>query len=224
MEDDQYYGVLGEQINERDYLVSESGLIIPRAPKGTNSFILNGATQYNQVEAGKYSCTIHGAMGAYSDLTGFKFSLEQRKEIWQEAILRGANPNKGWWINKAVALVRDWVNANCPDKVDYYRTELDNFDCLSVMRLGYSPIIGYNGSQLFSLDKADGILDRTSFSPRTHGHCLRATYSAFDEYDLMPDNYPYKHLNIYRVPTRNWNSLVANGVFFKSAYIYILQS
>jgi len=219
---ENYYGVLGEQVDVRDWLVTDD-INIPRTPKGTNSYLLNGATQYNQVEAGKYSCTVHGAMGAYSDLTGYKFSLEERTEIWQEAINRGANPSKGWYINLAVKLVADWVNEHLEKKVSYYRLDVGSFDFLAVMRLGYSPIVGYNGSQLLSLDRGDGIINDTEFSERLYGHCNRVTYSIGDEYDLLIDNYPYKHLNIYRVPTRNWKKLVENNVFFKSSYIYLLK-
>ena len=221
-EHDQYFGVIGEQYDERDYLVTDD-VVIPRALKGTDSYVKNGETQYNQLKGGKYSCTVHGAMGAYSDLTGYIFTEEEQKEIWQMALDRGANPNLGWYINKAVALVREWVNEHCPIKVDYYRLDVASFDFLAVMRLGYSPIVGFRGSQLHSEDKADGILDNVSFSKTVYSHCLRCNWSLFDEYDRIVDNYPYKKINVYKVPTRNWKKLIENNIFFKSAYIYLVK-
>lgn len=217
-----YYGVIAEKIDERDYLASD--VEIPRAPRGTNSFVLNGATQYNQKDVSPVSCTVHGAIGAYSDLTGYKFQLEERQEIWQEALNRGANPDKGWYILDAVALVREWVNENCDDKVDYYRTIVGTGEYGEIMRKGYSPIVGYSGNKLYNADRDDdGILNNIDFSTATYGHCIRTNYSIGDEFDRLVDNYPYRNTNLYLVPTSNWNDLMANNVFFKSAYIYLLK-
>jgi len=219
---DNYYGVIEEKISERDWLMGED-FEIPRAPKGTSSFMLNGATQYNQVEVSPVSCTVHGAMGAYSDLTGYKFSIQERAEIWQEALNRGANPELGWYISSAVDLVRQWVNENCPIKVSSYRIDVGSFEFGMVMRLGYSPVVGYRGNRLYGLDRMDGILDGTEFVDFTYAHCLRTNYSIGDEYDRIADNYPYRSTNLYRVPTRNWKKLVENNVFYKSAYVYLVQ-
>jgi len=221
MSRDQYYGIIEEKYDDRDYLASDFD-IFPRAPKGTDSFLKNGATQYDQTEVSKVSCTVHAAMGAYSDLTGFKFPLEARKEIWAEAINRGAN-EIGWYTNAAVKLVREWVNANCDTKVDFYRMKTGGNLFGIAMRLGYSPIVGYRGNMTYNIDRNDGVLDSTEPLDATYGHLLRTAYSKGDEFDIIIDNYPYRNTNIYLVPTSNWKKLVENKIFYENAYIYTLQ-
>lgn len=220
---ESYYGVIGEQYDNRDYLIGD-GIVIPRAPKGTDSFLLNGATQYNQKEVSQVSCTIHAAMGAYSDLTGFKFQIEERDEIWKEAIERGADPKVGWYIHSAVKLVADWVNENCSDKVSYYRVRLGTFEHSAVMRLGYSVIGGFRGNKLYQTDREDnGIIDNLEIGETTFGHALRWNYSKGDEYDRIVDNYPYRNTNLYLIPSANWKTLVKNRVFFENGYVYLLK-
>jgi hypothetical protein len=163
-------------------------------------------------------------MGAYSDLTGYKFPIEVRKELWQEAVNRGADPSKGWFISSAVGLVREWVNKELTDKVDYYRLDTGSYDFGMAMRLGYSPVIGYRGNKLYNIDRNDGVLDSTEFTDTTYAHCLRTAYSIGDEHDMVIDNYPYRNINLYYVPTINWKKLADNNVFFKSSYIYVKTS
>jgi len=218
---DKYFGVIEERVSDSDWLGAD--IELKCAPKGTSSFLLNGATQYNQKDVSPVSCTVHGAMGAYSDLTGYKFSLDEREEIWQEALNRGADPDVGWYINSAVDLVRQWVNANLPEKVSSYRLRVGSNDFGMAMRLGYSPVVGYRGNQLYNLDKSDGVLNDTEFTDTTYGHCIRTNYSVGDEFDRMVDNYPYNNINLYLVPTINWKKLVLNRVFFEHAYIYIIN-
>lgn len=219
---DPYYGAI-EQYDERDYLIGSIDQI-PRAKYGTKSFFKTGATQYNQKDVSPTSCTVHGAMGSYSDLTGYKFQLEERKEIWEEALNRGADPNGGWYIQSAVKLVAEWVNKNCEQKVSYYRIPVSSGEFLQAMRLGYSPVIGYRGNKTYKLDRDDnGIIDNIEIGETTYGHCLRANYSIGDEFDRMVDNYPYRGTNLYLIPSSNWGKLVKNSVYFINSYIYLLN-
>jgi hypothetical protein len=222
MKQSQFYGVAGEQYDNRDYLISD--IIIPRTPKGTDSFRKNGSIQYDQREVAKNSCTIHGAMTAYSALTGYRFTLEERKKIWEMALKEGANPEVGWYINSAVDLVRRYVNENLPIKVEYRRMPIDSFEFGAVMRLGYTPIIGYCGNKDYQLDRDDnGIINNVKFPNYTYAHCLSTTYSIGDEYDLVVDNYPTRKTNLYKIPSANWKQLVMWRVFFGNAYIYLIK-
>jgi hypothetical protein len=225
---DNYYGVIDEKTDDRDWLGADFEL--QRAPKGTSSFLLNGATQYNQKDAGRNSCTIHGAMGAYSDLTGYKFSVEERNEIYQEAVRRGLDPNVGWYILDAVKLIRDWVNKNCKDKVNFLRYNVGSADFEKAMSFGYSPILGYRGNALYNKDRDDnGVLDGTEFINTIYGHCLRGSYfkghlpTYATRVTQITDNYPYRNTNLYYVPVVNWNKLVINRIFFGTSYILVLQ-
>ena len=150
---DNYYGAIEEQTRPSDWLGSE--ITLKRAPQGTNSFIKNNSIQYNQTEISPMSCTIHGCMGAYSALTGYRFSLEERKTIWEEAKKKGASDTKGWFINEAVDLVRQYVNNLLPVKVDSYRIDIGSFEHGTALRLGYSVITGYRGNLLYKEDRDD---------------------------------------------------------------------
>ena len=218
----EYYGVIEERTSPRDWLGSD--IILPRTPQGTDSFKKNGSIQYNQTEVSPVSCTVHGAMGAYSALTGYEFTLEQRKEIWQEALNRGANPDKGWYINSAVDLVRQWVNDNLPIKVSSYRVDIGSFEHLMAYRLGYNVIMGYRGNKTYTEDREDnGIIDSTALIGTTYGHCLHSNYSIGDEYDQIVDSYYPRETNLYKIPSANFKTLVFNRVFFRSGYIFIIK-
>jgi len=222
MDNKEYYGVREEKTKETDWLGADLAFV--RAPKGTNSFITNGSIQYNQNDVAPMSCTVTGAMGAYSALTGLKFSLANRKEIWQLALDRGASDTTGWFIDDAVDLVRQWVNDKFPVKVSSYRINIGSFEHGVATRLGYSVITGYRGNALFNVDRDDdGVIQGTEFINHTYGHCLHTNYSVGDEYDRIVDSYTKRATNLYLISTANWKKLVANQVFFRTGYIYIPQ-
>ena len=219
---DEYYGVIEERVSEKDWLGAEFEL--QRAPFGARSFKKNGEIQYDQTEVSRVSCTVHGALTAYSALTGYRFTLEERKELWDKAIALGANPSVGWYINSAVDLVRNYINSRDDlEHVASRRYRVGSYDYLMAMRLGYLPIIGFRGNREYKKDRDDdGILQGTSFVNTTFGHCLSVGYSIGDEYDQVVDNYPQRSTNLYKIPTYNWRKLVFNRVFFENAYIYYL--
>jgi len=214
-----YQGIIAEREPKQDWLGSE--ISIPRAPLGTQSFKKNGSIQYSQDEVSPVSCTLHGAMGAYSDLTGYKFTLEQRNEIWGLAVKAGADPDVGWWIDSAVNLVRNWVNEHLLFKVKTYRIELDSEDFWMALAMGYSVVSGFRGNAAMLKDRTDGILDGLTFGKTYWGHCLRVAYSVGDAEDLVIDNYPSGKYNTFKVPMENWRKLVENGIFFNSGYIFL---
>lgn len=225
---DQYYGVIEEKYDDRDYIGEEMEL--KRSPRGTDSFVKNGSITYDQRDVSANSCTVHGAMTAYSALTGYEFTLDERKEIWQEALNRGASDDWGWYIHDAVHLVYEYVNNRDDLKsVSYRRYDLRRDEFGMALRLGYVPVLGFSGNKAYQLDRDDNsILDSTTFGSSTYGHCLSGRYlkgSMYKGYSLtgIIDNYPPRSTNFYKVPSNNWKTLVNNGVFFRSAYIYLIK-
>lgn len=219
MDRDPFYGAIAEQFSETDY---QFGAQI-KVPKAKHRFH-DKQIQYNQNEVDFYSCTIHGAMGAYSDLTGYEFSLEERKDLWQRALSLGAIPKLGWYINSAVNLVRNYVKGK--EKVVNFRLDMGGSELFDILKLGYSIVCGFSGNRNYSLDKeADGILDGLSFGPSAYGHALRMTFNPEEEiYEIIVDNYPgQRKYNIYKIKKVNLKRLVRNGIFFKSGYFYALD-
>jgi hypothetical protein len=218
------YGVIAERVKDTDWLGSD--IILPRAPQGTNSFVKNGVIQYDQRQVASHSCPIHGAIGAYSALTGRRFTLDERKELWALALELGAIDGVGWYINEAVDLVRRYVNDNASfvDKVSSYRVALDSLEFGTAMRLGYSVIVGYRGNSEFNKDRDDNdILNGLDFINTTYGHCVHTNYSVGDEFDRVVDSYLPRPTNLFRIPTANWKRLVMNRIFMKYGYIYLIK-
>lgn len=216
-------GVLGERTDERDFLASE--LEIPRTPKGTDGFRKNGSIVYAQTEVSPVCCTVVGSAGAYSALTGYRFSYDQLKEMWDEALKRGADPNKGWWGNSGVHLVYEYTRDNGLPKVNYMQVEMGSVEHMIAMRLGYQVASGYKGSSAFKADRNnDGIINDVS-PPKnvTYQHWLHFGYSIGDEYDRVVDSYPVRETNIYKFFSANWKKAVQNGLIFKYGYLYYFQ-
>jgi len=223
----EFHGVISEVTDKRDWLGADIDL--PRSPKGTDSFVKNGSIQYNQNDVHKNSCTLHGAMTAYSGLTGYEFSLDERKEIYQEALKRGFDNSIGWYIYSAVKLIAEWANKHCPVEVEYFRYNIGTPDFNKALRLGYMPVIGYRGNREYNADRDDnGIIDKEQVINSTYGHCLSGRYlkgSMYKGFSLTGavDNYTTRKTNCYSIPTNYWKRLVKNGVFFTTAYIYVVK-
>lgn len=212
-EKDPFYGAIAEQSSELDFQLG-GDLVLPPAPRKFK----DGNHQYNQKEVSAYSCTVHAAMGAYSDLTGYVFGLEERKAIWKKAIELGANPNVGWYINSAVNLVRK-------NDVYSFKVTVGSDDFFEAIDKGYSAVVGFSGNKTYENDKnLDGILDKISFGKSTYGHSLRVCLSSEDVYELVVDNYKGITYNVYKIKRENFKLLINTGVFFPSAYVYVLKA
>jgi len=211
-----YYGCLGTGEDTRDYLGAE--ITFPKAPNKYSGI------QYNQKEVSLVSCTVHSAYGAYSDVTGYKFTLEERKAIWNKAIELGANPDKGWWVQSAAKLIADTKG-----DVAYYRVNLGQDDFEDAIKKGYSVMTGFKGNlKEYNADyKEDGVLDLTKISFSSYAHSIRlADGDTEDTYNILIDNYygSRPQYNVYSIPKENFKELVANEVFFPSGYIYITKN
>jgi hypothetical protein len=217
MSHNPFFGVIGEESKESDYQIG-SGLEIPRA----GMKFQDKQIQYNQKDVSGVSCTLHGAIGAFSDLTGYVFPLDERKALWEEALKLGADPEIGWYTNRAVDLVRKHVNKD-QKKVSTFRVSVGSEQFFMALRLGYSVVVSHRGNSKYNDDKNDGILEGLEFGNTTYGHCLRISYSVGDEFELLVNNYvshPGTYKNIYKVPSDHLKKLVANNVFFPSGYIF----
>lgn len=219
-----FFGSLGDNSTEQQWQI---GAAIETYPKARHTFADN-KIQYNQLEVNEFSCTLHGAFGSLSDLSGFTFTLAERMEMLQQAIKLGFNPVSGWWVNLAVDLIRHYWNAMTPnDLVSSFSVQLGTADMDTVLGLGYSIVVSFNGNGTYNSDYfKDGVLDATSFGKATYGHCVRITLSTDpNNYLLVVDNYightPY---NTYEIPKKDMAALLANGVFSPNGYIFVFQN
>ena len=202
-----------ETYDDRDYLLG--GEVVLDDPKHT---YWDNKIEYHQPDTHKNSCTVHAAMGAYSDLTGHIFSLDERKDMWDMAIERGADPSIGWHLNMATKLVSDVVK-----DVDYWRVKVATEDFFKALDQGYTVICGYRGNAEYNKDRNDGTLDDLIFGTSTYGHAVRIV-KAQDYYEIIVDNYSKGWFtNTYKIEREHLDDLVANGVFFQNGYVFELK-
>ncbi len=222
-----FYGLLGNSSQDTDLQLANMGLNLPQA---RNSF---KGVQYNQNEIQANSCSIHGALGVLTDLTGYTFTLAERQEMYRRALRWGIdhpgqdtyNPAMGWWGNLAVKLVADFWNEKHPDdEVSYYSMDFASPTFMNVMKKGYSATIGYSGNGTYNLDFInDDKLDGVTFGNSTYGHFIRMHMKDADNMQDV-DNYGvngYGGKNTYLVPATHLRTLRTNGVYYPTSYTYV---
>lgn len=214
-----FFGIIADQPRETDYQLLAGTLDLPWAMGGFNFRRI----QYDQKEINAFSCTLHGAIGALSDLTGYTFSVDERKEILGIAVSKGFDLNRGWYIANAVDVVRNFWNSKHPDQqVITFRVEVGSQEFFNALKQNYSVVFGYNGNGKYQSDFQDGKLDKTEFGKSTYGHCIRI--ADLPDIGTAIDNY-FKRLdvNAYYLPESNIETLLRNGVFQRSGYVFVLK-
>ena len=217
---DGYYGVATDDYSESDFELAGGQLTLPTAGA---SFFKTMIT-YQQTEVSGVSCTVHGSIGAVSDLTGYKFTLDERKKLWADALANGADPGIGWSISKAVDLVRKyWVARHPEEELMTFRVLMASDDFFTALDKGYSMVCGFNGNAAYNSDRNDGVLDNLTFGRTTYGHCIRIVKDPADNvYTMVVDNYPqYTHPNTYRISKDHLVKLWQNGVFMQGSYVFV---
>lgn len=213
-------GILGEKISERDYefagAIDENNL-----PKSKNSF---KKVWYNQNDVSSMSCTLHAALGAFSDLTGYEFSLQERKDLWNQALLLGASDSFGWYVLDAVDLVRKYVNTLGIGKFATVRMITAGEVFKLALKQGYSIVTGYNGNESYNKDiQDDGIIQSSLIGAKTYSHAIRLVDTdTSSPYEVeVRDNYLGASWwdNDYIV--KDIITMYSSGTWFSSGYIFV---
>ena len=219
MDTEHYGGLISVNSAETDYQLLGGILDLP-TPKLTFS---DWRIEYNQSEVQKNSCTLHGALGAISDLTGYPFTLAQRKEVYDLAVSAGLDPEIGWYLRNAADLCRKYATKTIGKEILSFRVTMGSQEFFDALNKGYSVYFGYHGNSIYNKDfKDDADLDSVTFGTLTYGHALRMVRSN-DAFALVVDNYKGRKPNSYTVKKDNIDDLVRNGVFFLTAYVFALK-
>lgn len=218
-----YWGMLSVDESEQDFQFG-ADLKLPEPPRT----FWDEQIVYAQNEVSSVSCTCTGPLTAISALTGYRFTLEQRKEIWAEALRRGAKEGWGWSMQGAVTLIREYASRYLGKELIFFRLDWhDEEEVLSILDAGYTINVGYQGNSAFNKDRNDGRLDEVSFGDLTYGHSLAMTRSkdGGETYEIIADNYPTSSRpNVYEVPRANVAALLKNGVLYRSAYVFLVKA
>lgn len=215
-----YFGVVNDEHPDTDFEIAGGVLNLPHA----ESDYFDKKITYQQTEVSPVSCTVHGSIGAVSDLTGYTFTLDERKKLWASALAQGADPKVGWSISKAVDLVRKyWLTQHPDQELMTFRILMASDDFFMALDKGYSLVCGFNGNAAYNTDRNDGILDNVNFGHASYGHCLRITKDAAEQvYTMVVDNYPqYTNPNTYKISKDHLVKLWQNSVFMQGAYVYV---
>lgn len=216
---DPFYGAL-EAPQETNYTLAGGVTVLPK-PR----FVFeDNEIQYNQTKVSGVSCTVFGSMGAVSDQTAYKFTLEQQKEAWNIALSKGAQ-SWGWYVDQAVDVVRNLYNNLFPnDQLMSFEIKMKSEALFEALDLGYSVVTGYRGNKAYNTDKLDGVLDEVTFGTSTFGHCVRSIVKRKDGFYYIVDNY-YTNTNknnVYRIASKeNLKKLIYYNVFFQNGYIFV---
>ena len=217
-----YFGAI-EKYNDQDYLLAGSEFNIDEIINLQKNF-WNFKITYCQKNINNSMCTIIAGCGILSNIFWYKFSKEELLELVELA--KKENPpfqdGVGWYIYKAVDLVRNYRNQKHPDKqVITYRLKNDSNLFWKLLKKGYMLQTWFKGNREFSADKMDNCkIDRVEkvWNP-TYGHSI---YFVLDKWKIKLftiDSYNCYKCNEYEVD--NFKELVKNNVYFKYSYVFI---
>lgn len=180
--------------------------------------------EYNQAKNkwSEKSCTIFSAIGAASDLTNYKFSEKEIKEIDEMSYERGRIRGEWWYVQSAFKLVADWWNANEELvkkywKLAYYRiSKYDDNIFEDVINKLYTVWGNYHPTSEYNIDRSDWMLDWTDFWKQTNWHAVDIICKEWQR--SVKDSYYWRMYNIYGVK----NKLSAISNYWTYFYLYTL--
>jgi len=213
-------------VGKGDFILHDTKHV--RSP-GKSYFITRIA--YNQKEISPVSCSLHACMTVISNHTGYKFTLEQRKEILDFAVSRGFDTKWGWYMDKAVKCVVDYCNDELDMDLVYARVKWKQYEELA--KKGFGIVCGYKSRTGMGKDRSDGILgdDGIKYGSEAYGHLVsfwnyakRADQKkeftkakGKDSFGFV-DNYFPKHKN-NETFIENLADMVEQDTIFKAGYI-----
>lgn len=219
---DPYYGAM-DGVSETDWQFGADSIVLPKARLGYHDTKI----EYNQNDVNAYSCTVFAAMGALSDLAGYRFTLEEQKEVFDLAVKEGLDPTFGWYGHKAVDLVRRWWNAKFPEGqiISQHVSINKEVEALTPLDMGYSLTVGLKITKAMMDDYKDGKLDKIHVDNALFGHFVRLVKDKDDAYKLIVDNYKGKknYSNKYILTYAQIKEMITLGVFFVNAYFYMYK-
>ena len=170
-----------------------------------------------QFPVDKNSCSIHWAITTVANSFNVDFTLEERKEIWNIALTKGADPQWWWYFADAIKLIRDYCRDNNKQRFRYYKiknTEFEEYAKKWFMIYGWIRIKEWSTrdklKDWYVWDDVDTFWD-TKF---WHAVCF---WMIWDEFWFI-DNYPNK-TRYNEVKFRNLDKLLKKWYFFKTWYI-----
>lgn len=184
--------------------------------------------EYNQWanDWSRNSCTIFAALGMYSDLTNYEFSLSEIKEVddssyWTD-FTHIRKKNQWWFVKDAVDCVRKYVN-NRKDLVEKYGkiasyriSKYDDEILENTINKLYTIEWNHCVTAEYTKDRQDWMVDWTDFWKNTNWHAVDIIN--YKGQRSVKNSYKWTKNNIYGLK----NKLSAITNFWQYFYVYTL--
>jgi len=214
----EYGGVIAEAYSESDWtmwwVINRDDIAPPSHTFSENQI------QYNQNEYRKNGCTIYASMWAYSDLTGYEFTLQERKDLYDLAVEQGLDPSFWWYVHKWFDLIRTFK-----EDVSYARVRIWSDDYRKALKLWFSLVTWYGWNRTYNKDRDDNRIVESNdrWDPSYH-HAIRHTL--VDDKLNIPDNYLWRGSNVYAFPEleekqKSWELFARWYFYFKKIDIHM---
>lgn len=183
---------------------------------------------YNQLNLSPYACFYAASFAASADcweLDSFEKSraLKAAKDGWAKVIADGKfTEGVGGYLSDGVDYARRAWNSAFPNKqVSSFRTANGSNEFYRALILNYAPVIGYFASKAVQDDILDdGTVQGDVKDAKSYGHLVRVA----PRFQII-DNYPTRGRlaeagrNTYYFD--DWDKKLANGLLFKSSYVFM---
>lgn len=160
--------------------------------------------QYNQkaITDWENDCTIVSAMWLYSDLTWYRFSLQEQQEIHDLAVELWLDVNAWRYLHLAIDLIRRYVNGrNDMTHISSAKITIDSEDFWEIISRWFSVQIWYWWNRLYNdAFKNDWEMELEQRGKATYYHAVRRTDNNELEMYII-DNYTWLlKYNYYTIP------------------------
>jgi len=215
-----YFGAI-EKYNDQDFLLTGSELNFDDVIILVKNFWDYKIT-YCQADINNSMCTIIAWCGIVGNMFWYRFPKEELLELVELAKQDWFIDGKGWWIYKAVDLVRKYWNQKHPNKqVITYRIPNNSKEFWDLLKKGYMLQTGFRWDRAFSQDKRDDCIinEVEKVDNPTYWHSI---YFVLDKWKVKlftVDSYNCLKCNEYEV--ENFKKLLDNNVYFKNSYVFI---
>jgi len=202
-----------EQYSEKDWIYYNDIIETPSL-----NFENTWKIQYNQKEVHKNSCFLHAPFTALTALTGYKFTLEERKDIVEQAFAtEWADPSYWGYFNESCEFLAKWYNENKSSKeqhIWFYRLWKDKLQ--KAYNKWYLVIEWYEVQQWQRDDWNDDWIYNKSWGEYWKKHWWHLICKwKIDWKVCIIDNYPWEKTNIIE----DWWTLK----MFINGYIFVIK-
>ena len=169
---------------------------------------------YDQDEYKSNTCTVYQAIWAYSDFKGYYVPYEERKELVDLAIWGWLDTSIGWYLYKAVDLVRNYY-----EDISSVSVIFGSEDYWKAIDMWFSMMDWYKGNREYNDDRDDDkVVQSNNWGATTYWHALRGTDFGIEDTVKKVDNYKWRDSNVYSLPTVS--KKIESGNMFVYSYFY----